>query len=120
MERELSLPIKDVTTSCEAVCRINEQVPFDEEQLGRMSKQFSAISNVTRLKIILLATEYGEITTCELEKALRLSQSKVSYHLQNLLDAGILQRRTYGPWSFYSVKDSSETSEIFQLIGKLS
>lgn len=114
----LVIPIKDVTSSCEDVCRIHEPIPFDEEHIERMSDKFSGISNTTRLKIILLAMKYGEIATCEVEKALNLSQSKVSYHLLNLLHAGILQRRTYGPWSFYSLKDKAEISEMFKLVGE--
>ncbi len=112
------IPVKNITDSCEEVCRIHETIPFDEEHLEKMSDKFSAISNPTRLKIILLAMEYGEITTCEVENALDLNQSKVSYHLQNLLHAGILERRTYGPWSFYSLKDKSEILKMFRLVGE--
>ncbi len=116
-QKNVFLEVKSVTTSCEEVCRIHEHIPFNEESIDRIADKLGAISNPTRLKIILLAMKYGEITTCELEKALSLSQSKVSYHLLNLLNADIVDRRTYGPWSFYRVKDKAEISNMFRVIG---
>jgi DNA-binding transcriptional ArsR family regulator len=61
--------------------------------------------------------KYDEITTCELENALNINQSKVSYHLLNLLDSDIVERRTYGPWSFYRLKDKVGIFEMFRVIG---
>ncbi len=116
-QKDIVLQIKSATNSCEEVCRIKEQIPFDEDQLERMADKLGAISNPTRLKIILIAMKYGEVTTCELENALVLNQSKVSYHLLNLLNAGVMERRTYGPWSFYRLKDKAEISKMLHVIG---
>lgn len=116
-QKDVVLHIKSATNSCEEVCRIHDHLPFDEERIERMADKLGAISNSTRLKIILIAMKYDEITTCELENALSLNQSKVSYHLLNLLNADIVERRTYGPWSFYRLKDKAEISKMLNLIG---
>lgn len=115
--KDVALRIENITNSCEEVCRIHEQIPFDEERIGKLAKKLRAISHPTRLKIIFLAMKYDEITTCELENALNINQSKVSYHLLNLLDSDIVERRTYGPWSFYRLKDKVGIFEMFRVIG---
>ncbi len=116
-QENVVLEVKNVTNSCEEVCRIHDQVPFDDEQIVKMADKLGAVSSPTRLKIIFLAMKYGEITTCEIENALNLTQSKVSYHVLNLLKADIVERRTYGPWSFYKLKDKVKMTNMFRVIG---
>jgi len=31
------------------------------------------------------------------------SQSKISYHLKQLLDVGLIERRSHGTWAYYSL-----------------
>ncbi len=116
-QKDMTLLVRNVTSSCEEVCRIHDRIPFDIEHIEKMADKLGAISNPTRLKIILLTMKFGEITTCEIENALNLNQSKVSYHLINLLNAGIVERRTYGPWSFYKLRDEAELTKMFNVIG---
>lgn len=43
------------------------------------------------------------ICVCEFERYFGMSQSKVSYHLGKLKDAGLLREEKRGRWSFYSL-----------------
>ncbi len=58
-----------------------------------------------RLKIInLLLTADGEaLCLCEVQPALGLSQGTVSYHLKQLLQAGLIERETRGTYSYFSL-----------------
>ncbi|PTX58326.1 ArsR family transcriptional regulator [Melghirimyces profundicolus] len=40
---------------------------------------------------------------CDIQDALDLKQSKVSYHLKELKNAGLLRERKQGKWNYYSV-----------------
>jgi ArsR family transcriptional regulator len=49
--------------------------------------------------------EEGEegICVCEFEEAFPMGQSKVSYHMKKLRDAGLVLEERRGKWSFYSL-----------------
>jgi len=43
------------------------------------------------------------ICVCEFEDHFGMGQSKVSYHMKKLKDAGLVQEERRGKWSFYSL-----------------
>jgi ArsR family transcriptional regulator, arsenate/arsenite/antimonite-responsive transcriptional repressor len=49
--------------------------------------------------------EEGEegICVCEFEEHFGMGQSKVSYHMKKLKDAGLVQEERRGKWAFYSL-----------------
>jgi ArsR family transcriptional regulator len=49
--------------------------------------------------------EEGEegICVCEFEETFSIGQSKVSYHMKKLRDAGLVHEERRGKWSFYSL-----------------
>ncbi len=49
------------------------------------------------------AEEPDGICVCEFQEQFGLAQSKVSYHLGVLKDAGLMKTETRGKWSFYTV-----------------
>ena len=43
------------------------------------------------------------ICVCEFEEVFGMGQSKVSYHMKKLKDAGLVSEERHGKWSFYSL-----------------
>jgi len=43
------------------------------------------------------------ICVCEFQDAFSMGQSKVSYHLRKLKDAGLIREEKRGKWGFYSL-----------------
>jgi ArsR family transcriptional regulator len=43
------------------------------------------------------------ICVCEFEEQFSMGQSKVSYHMRKLKDAGLVREERRGKWSFYSI-----------------
>jgi len=43
------------------------------------------------------------ICVCEFEEVFGMGQSKVSYHMKKLKDAGLVREERRGKWSFYSL-----------------
>lgn len=62
---------------------------------------FKVLSDETRLNIVLLLREAGELCVCELVSTLEEPQPKVSRHLALLRDSQILSDRRDGKWIYY-------------------
>ena len=63
-------------------------------------KALRALSDSTRLRIVALL-ERDELSVNELQEITRLGQSRISTHLRQLQDAGLLDSRREGKRSFY-------------------
>ncbi|MFO0705889.1 MAG: metalloregulator ArsR/SmtB family transcription factor [Nitrospira sp.] len=63
---------------------------------------FHALSDPTRLGLIEQLKD-GEHCVCELTDALQAGQSRLSFHLKVLKDAGLIQDRPEGRWMYYSL-----------------
>jgi ArsR family transcriptional regulator, arsenate/arsenite/antimonite-responsive transcriptional repressor len=63
---------------------------------------FHALSDETRLEIVALLS-HGERCVCELQAALAAAQSRLSFHLKTLKDAGVVTDRRDGRWVYYAL-----------------
>ena len=66
---------------------------------------FKCLADDTRLKTLLLIQQQGELCVCELTTALETSQPKVSRHLAQLRDCGLLNTRRDGQWIYYRLDE---------------
>jgi ArsR family transcriptional regulator, arsenate/arsenite/antimonite-responsive transcriptional repressor len=74
---------------------------------------FHALSDETRLAIVKRLAG-GERCVCDLQDILDAAQSRLSYHLKTLKDAGIVADRKDGRWVHYSlVPGALETLSAF-------
>ena len=64
---------------------------------------FQCLADPTRLRLLNVLMQAGEVCVCELVHALRLPQYGVSRHLQKLVGAGLLQARRQGKWIYYRI-----------------
>ena len=62
---------------------------------------YKCLSEETRLSIMLLLLQEGELCVCEMTAVLEVSQPKVSRHLAELRRCGLLQDRRDGQWVHY-------------------
>jgi ArsR family transcriptional regulator len=63
---------------------------------------FHALSDPTRLAIVKRLAG-GERCVCDLQDLLDAAQSRLSYHLKTLKDAGLIRDRRDGRWVHYSL-----------------
>ena len=95
----------------------------DEAALARLARVAKALSDPIRLGMLDVMTQgrsccgvidpvargvpgAGDpdgICVCEFQEQFGLAQSKASYHLRVLKDAGLVTEETRGKWSFYAV-----------------
>ncbi|HEX7058298.1 MAG TPA: metalloregulator ArsR/SmtB family transcription factor [Solirubrobacterales bacterium] len=78
---------------------------LSEERAVEMEAVLKALADRHRLKIVnLLLRAGGEpVCVCEVQPLLGLSQGTVSYHLKQLVAAGLVERKRRGTYSYFSL-----------------
>ncbi|HKG94706.1 MAG TPA: metalloregulator ArsR/SmtB family transcription factor [Gemmatimonadaceae bacterium] len=69
---------------------------------ARAAQLFHALSDETRLGILEMLRD-GERCVCDLQTDLEAAQSRLSFHLRVLREAGLVTDRKEGRWSYYSI-----------------
>ena len=64
---------------------------------------YKCLADETRLLSLLLIDKEGELCVCELTDALGVSQPKISRHLAQLRNCGIVTGRKKDQWVYYSI-----------------
>ena len=62
---------------------------------------YKCLADETRLNCLMLVAIEEELCVCELVSALKLSQPKISRHIAQLRETGLLADRRHGQWVFY-------------------
>ncbi len=78
----------------------------DDETVDRQAIVFGALANEYRVRI-LDALREGELCACELQIVLDAPQSTVATHLRTLRDAGLVNTRKKGRWTYYRIADTA-------------
>ena len=73
---------------------------------ARAAQLFHALSDETRLGILEML-RHGERCVCDLQEELDAAQSRLSFHLKVLREAGLVSDRREGRWSYYSILPGS-------------
>ncbi len=71
--------------------------------MERDAQLFKVLSDLTRLKLMVILTVSGETCVCRLTEALGVSESTVSRHLGVLRANGLVKARRQGTWMHYSL-----------------
>ena len=87
------------------------------DRTERAIELFHALSDETRLEIIELLRK-GERCVCELTDTLDAAQSRLSFHLRVLKDAGIIRDRKDGRWVHYEL-DPEAFDEAESLVSRM-
>ena len=84
---------------------------------GRSAQLFHALSDETRLSI-LERLRLGERCVCDLTDALDAAQSRLSFHLKVLKDAGLVTDRREGRWMYYTLNQDvlGEVAEVVEAL----
>ena len=89
-----------------------------QTDLEQATRLFHALSDQTRLSI-LQRLRFGERCVCDLTDALDAAQSRLSFHLKVLKDAGLVTDRRQGRWMYYTLKTDA-LAEVAELVESMS
>ena len=109
---------------------------YDEARVGRLVALGGALSDPIRVRMLgMMAGGRGccslpdcgvpaedqdaGICVCEFEAYFRMVQSKVSYHMKKLKEAGLVREERRGRWSFYSLDREAAEGLLSETAGWL-
>jgi ArsR family transcriptional regulator len=84
----------------------------------RTARLFHALADETRLRILEELAD-GERCVCDLTDALDAAQSRLSFHLKVLKDAGLVTDRREGRWMYYTV-NAEALAELGELVESMA
>src|SRR3954447_17362462 len=87
-------------------------------ETDRTVRLFHALSDRTRLSI-LQRLRFGERCVCDLTDALDAAQSRLSFHLKVLKDAGLVTDRRDGRWMYYTL-NTDALADIGELLESMA
>ena len=108
-----------------------------EERVGRLVALGRALSDPIRVRMLGMMAEGRSccgplpgrgvpadeedlgICVCEFEEHFGMGQSKVSYHVKKLKEAGLVRERKRGRWSFYSLNGDTARELLGEAAGHL-
>lgn len=90
----------------------------DDTEIEAIQGIFKALSNEHRVRI-LEALRDGELCACEIQVVLDAPQSTVASHLRELKDAGLVNTRRQGKWTYYRIGDTA-TLQLLDIANALA
>jgi ArsR family transcriptional regulator len=81
------------------------EAALSDDEAEQLEQVFKALADRHRVKILnrLLSAGGDAICACDFEELLELKQPTVSYHLKQLLNAGIVERERRGSYAYFSL-----------------
>jgi ArsR family transcriptional regulator len=79
----------------------------DDSFFETYEAMFKALADKKRLQIMHVLTQRGRTCVCDLSDIVGMAQSKLSYHLKILLDAGLIHKDAQGTWSYYELETAA-------------
>ncbi|MFC4439317.1 MULTISPECIES: ArsR/SmtB family transcription factor [Natrialbaceae] len=116
--------MSETNETLEEACRTLERLYDDEDPIAGLEQRrpdgdtvetqatvFGALANEHRIRT-LEALREGELCACEVQVVLEAPQSTVASHLRTLRDAGLVNSRKKGKWTYYRIADTA----VFELL----
>lgn len=77
------------------------------KELRRMAEHYALLAGETRLKIISLLGDSGELCVCDLASVLEMTPAAVSQHLSRLRSGRLVQSRRDGMTIYYRLTEGA-------------
>ena len=92
-------------------------MPATAPDFARAARLFHALSDEARVEIVSVLMQ-GEHCVCDLMTHVGAAQSRLSYHLKVLKEAGLVSDRREGRWSYYTLQREA-IDEALSVLGDL-
>ena len=89
---------------------------LNRPDLQAIAKAFDTMGNETRMKILFLLAEAGELCVCDLSDIIGHTVSAVSHQLKKLKEIGFVTTRKEPPAVYYSISDNSYLNVLVNLV----
>ena len=110
IDSNTSLDCSAIVESPEKIKLLREKLVTCTPTLNRMAGHFSLLAGETRLKILTLLHNAGELCVCDMASILGMSPAAVSQHLSRLRAGGLVTSRRDGMTINYRRTDDTVES----------
>lgn len=90
-----------------------------EDSVAAVEDIFKALGDPTRIQILRMLAQNGEMCVCKIMEELSMTQPAVSHHLSKLKNAGLVHNRKQGQWIHYSLCCTTLTDEALGFVQEL-
>jgi ArsR family transcriptional regulator len=104
---EIPPSLRDSFEEIGGITGIRERTPRQED-IVRSSRIFHVLSDPRRLRIVLILSVQSSCV-CILKRLIRMSDSKLSYHLSVLKKNGLVRTIREGNWIIYTLTDKGKS-----------
>jgi ArsR family transcriptional regulator len=92
---------------------------LDDRAARELERLFKALADQHRIKILsMLGRAEEPVCVCEFVEALGRAQATVSYHLKQLVDAGLISREQRGSFAHYRLVPGALDGLAARVTGK--
>ena len=98
--------VRRLPVACETPLAGSSLSRRDAAELERLLRSIADRHRLTILNMLVRA-EGARICVCEFTAALDVPQQNVSYHLKQLVDAGVIERERRGRNSYYALTEGA-------------
>ena len=77
--------------------------PLSEDDAEDLARQFAALADPVRLRLLSLIAASGEACSCNLLEPLGKAQPTISHHTKTLAEAGLITGEKRGRWMWWRV-----------------
>ncbi|WP_218110444.1 ArsR/SmtB family transcription factor [Ostreibacterium oceani] len=82
--------------------------------MNKMSQQFKALSDLSRLRIIAALCTYDELCACHLSELLGFANATITRHMALLIAADWVRRNKQGRWVYYRLNTDNPLVQALQ------
>lgn len=104
--RDIPKPIQQDLDKRGGLDAIGKRIP-SQIALEKRSRIYHALSDPLRLSILYIIRDQP-LCVCVINRFMRLSGSKLSYHLNILKENGLIEGESQGNWIIYSITDRGQ------------
>ena len=101
--RTIRAEVEQIPGSLAGCCSSILAAPMSEAEAELAARQFAALADPVRLRLLSLVAAQAEVCSCDLEAPLGKSQPTISHHTKVLTDAGLIAGEKRGRWMWWSV-----------------
>jgi ArsR family transcriptional regulator len=100
---EIPEPIQKELDAMGGLSALEKRIPSQKKLEGR-GRIYQALSDPLRLSILYVIRDQP-LCVCVINRFMRLSGSKLSYHLNILKESGLIEGENNGNWIIYSITE---------------
>jgi DNA-binding transcriptional ArsR family regulator len=101
--------------SPEELVALRRSLAAHAKPLRTLAEHYSLLAGETRLKILTLLTDNGELCVCDLASVLEMTPAAVSQHLSRLRTGRLVQSRRAGMTIYYRLAENFAGMSVVSL-----